>query len=431
MSTQLLRLSACLVASFLAAAPLRAAAADFAGAWEISVGKLDTQQDLRLTLQQNGADYSGTAGAMKFSGRVEHGRLRLLCLNDASCGELSLQITGAVLKGEGTLKSVPVTVRGARPTVRPYAAARTFDFVPHQYYGQFAGSIPAALTIFPGDSVHTTTLDAEGFDEQAKKISAFINPQTGPFYIENAMPGDTLAIHFTRIRTNRATADMYGDVIAPNALDPYAPRQEEGAHGSGTWNLHADQGRAVLTQPTAKLAEFSVPMKPMLGCVGVAPPAHQSIRTVNLGVYGGNLDYSGIHEGATLFLPVFQKGALLFIGDGHALQGDGELTGTGLETSMDVAFTVDLYKDHTLGQPRTEDDDYVMVSGIGGSISDALQLATSGMIRWLNDTYHLNSHEAAMVLGTSMHYDVTELVDPQFHVVAKLPKNVLARIRVE
>ncbi len=121
----------------------------------------------------------------------------------------------------------------------------------------------------------------------------------------------------------------------------------------------------------------------MLGCVGVAPAHGESIRTVNLGAYGGNLDYGGVHEGATVYLPVFQPGALLFIGDGHARQGDAELTGTGLETSMDVEFTVELIQGESLGQPRIEDDEYVMISGIGGSLDDALRLATSGMSRWL------------------------------------------------
>jgi amidase len=78
--------------------------------------------------------------------------------------------------------------------------------------------------------------------------------------------------------------------------------------------------------PSQQLAHFEVPLQPMLGCVGVAPSFGQSLRTVNLGAYGGNLDYAGVHEGATVYLPVFQAGAMLFIGDGHAHQGDGELT---------------------------------------------------------------------------------------------------------
>jgi len=166
----------------------------------------------------------------------------------------------------------------------------------------------------------------------------------------------------------------------------------------------------------------------MLGCVGVAPAFGQSLRTVNLGAYGGNLDYSGVHEGATLYLPVFQPCALLFIGDGHARQGDGELTGTGLETSMNVEFTVELIKDQSLDQPRIEDAEFVMISGIGGSLSDALQLATSGMVRWLKDTYSLSAGDIALVLGSSMHYDITEIVDPQIHVVAKLRKDSLSGI---
>jgi acetamidase/formamidase len=127
-------------------------------------------------------------------------------------------------------------------------------------------------------------------------------------------------------------------------------------------------------------------------------------------------------------MPVFQPGALLFVGDGHATQGDGELTGNALETSMDVEFTADLIRGKSLGQPRVENREYVMVSGIGGSLNDALQSATTGMARWLEDEYKLNPGEIAMVLGSSMRYDIAEVVDPQVHVVAKLSKSVLAQI---
>ena len=305
---------------------------------------------------------------------------------------------------------------------------RTFDFEPTQFYGLFGPAKPV-LNILPGDTVRTWTLDAEGFDSHGVRRKTLVNPQTGPFYIETAMPGDTLVIRFVRIRTNRTTADMYGDALAANALEPYSLRRETPVvKGSGTWTLDTERGVARLAQPSQKLTQFEVPLQPMLGCVGVAPAFGQSLRTVNLGAYGGNLDYSGVHEGATVYLPVFEPGALLFIGDGHARQGDGELTGTGLETSMDVEFTVDVIKGQTLGQPRIEDAEFVMISGIGGSLSDALQLATSGMVRWLKDTYSLNPSEIAMVLGSSIRYDITEIVDPQIHVVAKVRKDSLSRI---
>jgi amidase len=130
----------------------------------------------------------------------------------------------------------------------------------------------------------------------------------------------------------------------------------------------------------------------------------------------------------TVYLPVFQPGALLFVGDGHAAQGDGELTGNALETSMDVEFTVDLIRGKSLGQPRFESQDYVMVSGIAGSLDDAMRMATTGLSRWLEQEYKLNAGEVAMVLGSSMQYDIAEVVDPSVHVVAKLSKAVLGLI---
>jgi acetamidase/formamidase len=127
-------------------------------------------------------------------------------------------------------------------------------------------------------------------------------------------------------------------------------------------------------------------------------------------------------------MPVFQAGALLTIGDGHALQADGELTGQGLETSMDVEFTVDLVRDQLLDQPWAENDEYIMVSGIGGSLPEALQRATAGLSNWLKSYYGLNSAEIATILAVSMHYDVAEIVDTEFHIVAKISKEMLKRI---
>lgn len=424
-------ISTCLGAAVLAFLPAHADNLDLRGTWEVILSKLGASQSWRLAITEDGGVYDAVIGSWRFTGRFENGILRMSCRSEPTCGVLALHAVGTSITGEGTVDSAPVTLRGKRPTLRPYAAPRTFRFEPHVYSGVFSGSVAPSIRIFPGDSVQTKTIDAEGFDEHGAKVSGFINPQTGPFYVENAMPGDTLAIHFTRIRTNRGTADMYGDAIAPNALEPYYMRDAEESHqGSGKWTLETARGVAVLAEPTEKLAHFEVALRPMLGCVGVAPPARQAIRTVNLGNYGGNLDYSGVHEGATLYLPVFQPGALLFIGDGHARQGEGELTGTGLETSMDVEFTVELIEGQSLGQPRIEDDQFVMISGIGGSLSDAMQLATTGMVGWLKETYSLNPREIAMILGSSAHYDIAEIVDPQIHVVAKLRKDALSSIVV-
>jgi acetamidase/formamidase len=163
----------------------------------------------------------------------------------------------------------------------------------------------------------------------------------------------------------------------------------------------------------------------MLGCVGVAPPGGQSFLSGDLGPYGGNLDYNQMREGTTLYLPVFQPGALLFVADGHAAQGDGELTGDALETSMEVEFTVELIQGKSVG-PRAENDEYIMALGVANSMPEAVQRATTQLATWLEDDYKPNPSEVAMVLGFAIRYDVAELVDPHVHVVAKIKKSSLA-----
>src|SRR5262249_17441112 len=133
-------------------------------------------------------------------------------------------------------------------------------------------------------------------------------------------------------------------------------------------------------------------------------------------------------EGTTLYLPVFQPVALLFVGDGHAAQGDGELTGDALETSMDWTFAVDVIRGRSLPSPRLENNEFFMASGISNSIPHSVQAATTNLCLWLEEEYKLNAAEIGVVLGTGMRYDIAELVDPQTHVVAKIAKALLAPI---
>ena len=116
------------------------------------------------------------------------------------------------------------------------------------------------------------------------------------------------------------------------------------------------------------------------------------------------------------------------MGDGHAAQGDGELTGNALETSMEIEFMVDVIQGENVSGPRAENDEYLMVFGIGGSLQEALQFATTGLAQWIEGDYKLNSSEVAVVLGTSIRYDIAEIVDPHLNVVAKIRKSVLAQI---
>ena len=409
---------------------------DFSGTWEVAVREFGQKNfylpmvDGRLTVEQRDGRYVAAYNQKPlFSGNLEKGGLRLTCTDSGKpCGEFVLRLSGSRLTGSGTLLDLPVTLEGKRPAPRP-AAPRLHEFNPQNFYTFFSGAIAPALRIAPGDSVKTHTLDSRGFDRDRKPRAPRGNPQTGPFYVEGAMPGDTLVVRLDRIRTNRDTA-YQSNLLSSNALEAGAIRESAG-HESGftQWKIDAAAGIATIIDPTARLAGYKVKLDPMLGGVGVAPPRDEVFVSGRLGPYGGNLDTSQMREGATVYLPVFQPGALLFIGDGHAQQGDGELPGQGLETSMDVQFTVDVIPGQAGGHPRVENAQFVMIMGTGVTLDAAMRTATTEMSRWLASTYHLTPQEIAPVLGTAMQYEIAEVVDSEYNVVAKLRKDTLSQIR--
>ena len=116
------------------------------------------------------------------------------------------------------------------------------------------------------------------------------------------------------------------------------------------------------------------------------------------------------------------------MGDAHGAMGDGEVVGTGLETSVDVTFTVDVIKGYATPQVRAENKDYIISFGVSGSVPDSIQLATTQLAEWIKHDYKLNDSEVALFLGDVLQYDITELVDPHFDVVAKVPKSALATL---
>ena len=137
------------------------------------------------------------------------------------------------------------------------------------------------------------------------------------------------------------------------------------------------------------------------------------------------MDFNEIVEGVTVYLPVNQPGALLYVGDGHAAQGDGELNGNALETSMEVEFTVDVVPNKRIRAPRVESDSEIMAVGLGGSLEDALRAATNGMSQWLDEDYGLSPSEIAQVLGTSSELKIFEVADRNAGVAVKLSKQRL------
>jgi amidase len=307
----------------------------------------------------------------------------------------------------------------------PALHATTHTFIPKQFYTTFSGAHPVALRIKSGDRVITKTIDAGGMDWTGTTVAERGNPETGPFYIEGAEPGDAIVVTIEKIETNRTTA-FSGSLLAPYTVDPAAiaaridrePRRV-------TWNIDKARGIARLVDGDIQPSGIELPLKPMLGCVGVAPERKQAIATSTPGNFGGNMDYAGMNAGVKLTLPVYEAGAMLFMGDGHARQGEGEVVGSGLETSMDVEFTVELQKKKTLSWPHLENNTHIMVLGSARPLLEAFQHATSEMQRWLMSDYGFTERGAQTFMGQATEYDIANVVDPNFTVVAKIRKSML------
>jgi acetamidase/formamidase len=303
--------------------------------------------------------------------------------------------------------------------------AETHRFEPTQFHNTFSFAHPPVLHIKPGDRVITKTIDARGYNAQNTQVGERPNPQTGPFYIEGAEPGDMLVVRFEKIEPNRPTA-WSSSVLAPYTADPDFLRFEgEREQTTETWNIDKQKGVASPANSSIQPQNITIPLRPMLGCVGVAPPRKEAVATSTPDRFGGNMDYNGMNAGVTLMLPVFEPGALLFLGDGHARQGDGEVVGNAMEISMDVEFSVDLVKNREIGWPRLENADYLMVLGSARPLLQALQHATTELQRWLMNDYGFDERGSSMLLGHALEYDIANVVDPHFTVVAKIRKDLL------
>jgi acetamidase/formamidase len=308
-------------------------------------------------------------------------------------------------------------------------AGQLHEFKPDVFHHTFAATTVPALRVSSGDSIHTTTIDAAGTDGKGLQRAEAGNPQTGPFYIEGAEPGDTVAIHVTRLRLNRDWA-ISTDTLSNLAITPELAARMNRQGQLVRWRLDLQRRIAMREDASANLAQYSVPLRPMLGCIALAPAnANPPPHTGEFGVWGGNLDFNGIIEGTTVFLPVSVPGGLLYFGDAHAAQGDGELSNNGLETSMDVALRVERLPGQSISAPRVESSTHLMALGLGASLDDALRKATSNMLEWLMTRYTLTLPEVSQVLGTSAEYTVSVIVGHNAGIVIKLRKDRLQLLK--
>jgi amidase len=403
------------------------------GRWLFSTDFYGTTLYFVADLQHQGGRLIGEFGGDKLEGTVSGNSIQFLAKDDQGGTEDAKgtvqngTITGTVVFANGDDPAHPATHHFTATMVPKRRAGKPqrHEFVPTTFYRRFSAENKPVLTVGPGDLIHTTTVDAGGVDEKGVTRVLGGNPETGPFYIETAVPGDTLAVHITKLRLNRDWA-ISDDAVVGRALNSDLAAKMKDGGKNVRWHLDLANGVASPEKPAEHLTHYTVPLRPMLGCVAVAPGSAQAAPgTGDSGRYGGNMDFNEIVEGATVYLPVRVPGALLYVGDGHALQGDGELNGNALETSMDVEITVDVIAGKRIAGPRVESATHLMAVGLDGSLDDAFRDATANMAGWLTDEYKLTPSEVAQVLGTAAEYKVSEAADRNAGIVLKINKERL------
>jgi amidase len=322
-----------------------------------------------------------------------------------------------------SLSASLVSAQDAATRVLKYQA--TIDTVKYVY-----GPAAPVGRLASGDILDTNTLDCFG-DAISKPSDTLAmakgdNPLTGPFYIEGAQPGDTLAIEFLRLDVNGPQGvgafDPGFGAINPTDFTPMlnAPLPER----IWLYPIHPEDGTATFH---AHDSDFSVkiPMHPFLGCIGVAPKSGESRSSIVPAEFGGNMDSSEASVGNTLYLPVNVAGALLYMGDGHAAMGDGEIAGTAIEVPLRVRLRVTLLKGKQIAWPRFESKDELMATGIYRPLDDSLRIAFTQLVIWIHEDYGLSELDAYELLSKVATIHLAEMVDPNYVVIAKINKKFL------
>jgi amidase len=302
-------------------------------------------------------------------------------------------------------------------------AQDTVRFTPTIGHPTFAVREPVAR-LRPGTVLVSNTMHGAYYTEAGGAFPG----EVGPFYIEGATTNDILVVRILRVRPNTdlAAAQIYSNFggLATDARvrllnDPIPARRY-------LWRLDRQRMTGTTDLPDSRMNRITIDLKPMLGRVAVAPRGAEAFSGSWPGDFGGNLDAQEVREGTTLYLPIFHDGAYFYFGDGHARQGEGEVAGTGLETSMDVVLQLDLIKGKTIDWPRLDDADYIMVAGSGRPLIDAFRLAHVELIEWLQE-YGFGKWDAYALVGQIGESSVANIVDPNYTVIAKFPKRHLPR----
>ncbi len=243
----------------------------------------------------------------------------------------------------------------------------------------------------------------------------FLNPQTGPILVEGAKPGDTLVVHIHDIQPDRdfavsALIPGFGGLTHPSVLN--APIPED------TRIMPIRDGEVVFSE------RVRLPYKPFVGTIGVAPQI-ESINSLTPGYWGGNMDCIETCPGNVVHFPVFVEGARFFVGDAHATQGDGEVSGCAAEMPARVTVSFEVIKGKAIRWPRIVSEEYVMVAGSARPLEDAARIAWLELVRWMVDDYGFTEKDAYYLIGQAGRMRVGNMVDPSYTMVAKMARKYL------
>ena len=301
-----------------------------------------------------------------------------------------------------------------------------------QYAWTFGGAPPVAR-IAPGTILALWTEDCfagrvRGKDDLVSQVCQFpfLNPQTGPFYVEGAEPGDTIAVHFISVEPARdwaasTTVPLFGALTNTHLT---ATLQDPLPELVWIWELDRSAGTCRFT---ARDSDFTadLPLNPMHGTVGVAP-ANLEVRSALVpDAFGGNMDTPEMRAGVTCYLGVNVDGGLLSIGDGHARQGEGETCGVAVECAMNTVLAVELVKGVATPWPRLESDTHIMSTGSVRPLEDAFRIAQADLVHWVTELTGLSAMDAYQFLSQSVEAPLANVVDTNYTSVAKLRKDWL------
>ncbi|HHY49049.1 MAG TPA: acetamidase [Alphaproteobacteria bacterium] len=298
----------------------------------------------------------------------------------------------------------------------------THRFEPTVYHNVL-GTLPPALTIASGDTVITETIDAGGADKHGRQLASGPNPMNGPIFVEGAGPGDSLRVEILRMTPVSATgwtrASVSALVVDPEFVRELPPREKV------TWAIDRQGLTTRLAKPPKGLEDLTLPLAPMIGCFGVAPAGGQAFSTATSAENGGNMDYRVFGPGTTVWFPVAVPGALFFVGDCHATQGDGEIVGTGIETCFEIELRLTVETGRRITWPRAETSEDIITVGNARPLDQALQHATTEMLAWLGSDYGLDLTAASHLLGQVVRYDVGNVYDPAYTMACRVAKRWL------